>query len=129
MDDMMLNDEFKYRHDLNMVLRAMKNRWEITDETKVKIAERAVELIDHHDKRVAIKAIQVLASLEAQKQKDDHKYLDLVSSAAKKEQVTNNSFTQIAVGDLDSVYQLLDKLSPGSSPALENQDTPGENEN
>lgn len=129
MDDMMLMEDGKYRHDLNLVLRAMKNRWEITDEVKAKIAQRAVELTEHHDKRVAIKAIQVLASLEAQKQKDDHKYLDLVSSAAKKEQVTNNSFTQIAVGDLDSVYQLLDKLSPGASPALEDQGTPGENGN
>lgn len=121
MSDLLFEDDKRYRRDLNLVLKALKERWEIPDSVKEKALLKAVELVDHHDPRLAVKAIQILASMEAQVQKDQHKYLDLMT-AASQEKVTNNTFTQIAVGDLDSVYQLLDRM--GSAQAYPVNGTP-----
>lgn len=117
MGDLLLEDDFKRKEDLNLLLKALRNRWEIPEAVKRKMLLKAGELLEHHDPRVVTKAIQVLTSMEAQKQKDDHKYLEALIEASQ-EKVTNNNFTQIAVGDLDGVYQLLDKMS-GSSKVVD----------
>lgn len=117
MSDLLFEDDKRYRRDLNLVLKALKERWEIPDSVKEKALLKAVELVDHHDPRLAVKAIQILASMEAQVQKDQHKYLDLMT-AASQEKVTNNTFTQIAVGDLDSVYQLLDRMGAAQNDTV-----------
>jgi len=119
MSDLLFEDDKRYRRDLNMVLKAMRERWQIPDSVKEKALLKAMELVDHPDGRIATKAIQILTAMEAQVQKDQHRYLDLMT-AASQEKVTNNTFTQIAVGDLDSVYQLLDRMGPAlAGPALE----------
>lgn len=128
MSDLLFEDDKRYRRDLNMVLKAMQERWQIPDSVKEKALLKAMELVDHPDGRIATKAIQILTAMEAQVQKDQHRYLDLMT-AARQEKVTNNTFTQIAVGDLDSVYQLLDRMgaaqadsvigTPITGPALE----------
>lgn len=124
MSDLLFEDDKRYRRDLNMVLKAMEQRWEIPDEVKQKALLKAMELVEHPDGRIATKAIQILATMEAQVQKDQHRYLDLMT-AARQEKVTNNNFTQIAVGDLDSVYQLLDKMTGGKAAPLLEAEGPG----
>lgn len=124
MSDLLFEDDKRYRRDLNMVLKAMEQRWEIPDEVKQKALLKAMELVEHPDGRIATKAIQILATMEAQVQKDQHRYLDLMT-AARQEKVTNNNFTQIAVGDLDSVYQLLDKMTGDKAAPLLEAEGPG----
>jgi hypothetical protein len=111
MSDSLFQSEFKISQDLDLVSRAIRNRWNLDPEKLATVAQKAVELTKHPDEKIAIKACQVVAAMAAQSQKDDHKYLDLVSAASRQQTPSVTSFTQIQVGDLDSVYRLLDRMT------------------
>lgn len=115
MSDSLFQSEFKIHKDLGLLSRALKNRWNIDPEKLKGVAEVAVQLTKHPDERIAIKACQVVAAMAAQEQKDDHKYLDLVSASQRNQTPTVTSYTQIQVGDLDSVYKLLDRMGAGAA--------------
>lgn len=117
--DSLFQSEFRYVEDLSMIGRALRGRWEISDEDLAKVAKKAVELTQHDDTRVAIKACQVVTQMVAQIQKDDHKRVDVMTAESRKALPTTNNFTQIAVGDLGSIYELLDRMSgPSASDAV-----------
>lgn len=124
MSDSLFQSEFKLHKDLSLLSRALKNRWNIDPDKLRGVAEKAVELTKHPDERIALKACQVVAAMAAQEQKDDHKYLDLVSASQRSQTPTVTSYTQIQVGDLDGVYKLLDRMTGGAleGPVLEPMD-------
>ena len=115
MSDSLFQSEFKIHKDLGLLSRALKNRWNIDPEKLKGVAEVAVQLTKHPDERIAIKACQVVAAMAAQEQKDDHKYLDMVSASQRSERPSVTSYTQIQVGDLESVYKLLEVMGTGAA--------------
>ncbi len=77
MDDRILLDKAKQHDDLRLIRRAMKQRWEIPDRTRALIMDRLACILEAGADDIALKAISELRHMEAQNQKDEHKYVEL----------------------------------------------------
>ena len=64
--------------DTRLIMRALKNRWPITDKMKGPVIEKLVGIISNAGTapREAISAAKALIAAEAQNQSDEHKLLD-----------------------------------------------------
>ena len=102
----LLCDPHHYRADLNLLSRALKGRWDIAPEQLARVAERAMELVEHQDPRVASKAIDCVVQIEALDQKDRHKLLDLATRPSPAPQFRQTNNTQINLTS-DDVYEML----------------------
>lgn len=71
-------DPAKQHDDLRLLRRAIKKRWEIPDEFRDIIVGRLRDIIETGtDDDIALKAIAEARHLEAQNQKDEHKFVDV----------------------------------------------------
>jgi hypothetical protein len=75
----LLSDPHHIRADLQMIERAIKNKYPISDEIKAKIVEMSLELLESQDDRVRLGAIRSILAAdsinvrrEALEQQDDH---------------------------------------------------------
>lgn len=59
------------RDDLDLMRRAIKGNWPLTDENKAKMADKLLELCDSPNHSVAVKAMRVLQMAMA----DDNRFL------------------------------------------------------
>ena len=69
--------ELKKKSDVTLLGRAIKHRWDISDELKAKTVRTLRELLDSDDERMKAQAAKVLATIEAQNQRDEHVNADL----------------------------------------------------
>lgn len=60
--------------DLVLIQRAVANRW-LTDELKPKVIKTLTSALTSGDPRAELRAAQIIVSMEAQNQKDEHKEL------------------------------------------------------
>lgn len=75
-------DPAKYHDDLRLLRRAIRLRWDITNEFKQVCLARLQKIIEHGESDgLAIEAIAEGRQLMAQNQKDEHKVIDVHVSA------------------------------------------------
>jgi hypothetical protein len=75
--DSLLLDPAKQHDDLRLIRRAMKQRWEIPDTTRKLILDRITAIVTDGTDDLALKAIAEIRHMEAQNQKDEHKFAEL----------------------------------------------------
>lgn len=56
---------------------AIRKRWDISDEMREQVIDTVKQCLDSHDERTKLGALRVVAALESQNQKDEHKFVDV----------------------------------------------------
>lgn len=63
----------RLRSDLGLVKMAIRKRWSISDEVKIELIEKLSSIAELGTNEEALRAIEIIVSMEAQNQKDDHR--------------------------------------------------------
>lgn len=63
----------RIRSDLGLVKMAVRKRWPISEEVKIELIEKLASIAELGANEEALRAIEILITMESQNQKDDHR--------------------------------------------------------